>query len=116
MTRTQCFMAGPPHLCGVNACTFLSPQAQLSFGQYFAPVFFVLALIEANGVLSMPYLYALGGFITAARVAHVLQLSFPDALPVQFRMFGFLGTIAFFVLGGILATLIGLQVRMPCLS
>lgn len=96
------------------SCAFrLLTQAQLSFGQYLAPIFFVLAIIEANGVLSMPYLYTLGGIITAARLSHVMNLSFPDVLPQQFRMFGFLGTVAFFILGGALVLLIGLQVGHP---
>ena len=86
------------------------PQAQNSFGQYFAPIFLVMSILEANGVLSPTYLYALGGLITVARLAHVLQLSFPDVLPIQFRMFGFLSTILFFVVAGSLAFLVGLQV------
>ena len=61
-------------------------------------------------MLSSTYLYALGGFITAARLSHALQLMFPDVLPIQFRMFGFLATALFFVVAGALAFLVGLQV------
>lgn len=74
------------------------------------PILLILAIIEANGVLSAPYLYTLGGVITAARLCHVMNLSFPDVLPQQLRVFGFLTTVAFFILGGALVLLIGLQV------
>ena len=68
------------------------------------------SILEANTVLSPTFLYALGGLITVARVAHVLQLSFPDKIPIQARMFGFLTTCLFFVVAGALCFLVGLQV------
>ena len=85
-------------------------QAQNSFGQYFAPIFLVFSILEANTVLSPTFLYALGGLITVARVAHAAQLSFPDQIPIQARLFGFLTTCLFFVVAGGLCFLVGLQV------
>ncbi len=39
---------------------FLILQAQTNVGQYLPVIFLLFALLEANGVLSERYLYALG--------------------------------------------------------
>ncbi|KAK9917668.1 hypothetical protein WJX75_007007 [Coccomyxa subellipsoidea] len=83
--------------------------AQSNFGQYFPVIMLLLGFLEANEVMSQKYLLTLAAIITALRVGHSLQLSFPQQLPLGFRMAGFMGTVAFFILCGILCILVGLQ-------
>lgn len=84
-------------------------QAQSNFGQYLPVVFLLFGLLEANGVLSQRYLYIVGAAITVARVGHALQLSAPKTIPIGFRMFGMMATMAFFVFAGVLCAIVGLQ-------
>ena len=92
----------------MKSCCVL--QAQSNFGQYFPVIMLLLGFLEANEVMSQKYLLTLAAIITALRVGHSLQLSFPQQLPLGFRMAGFMGTVAFFILCGILCILVGLQV------
>ena len=88
-------------------------QAQTNFGQYLPVIFLLLGLLEANAVLSERYLLVAAIVITALRIMHTLQLAFPRQLPIGFRMLGFMGTAAFFVVCSVLCILVGLQVCPP---
>jgi uncharacterized membrane protein YecN with MAPEG domain len=83
--------------------------AQTNFGQYLPVIFLLLGLLEANAVLSERYLLVAAIVITALRIMHTLQLAFPRQLPIGFRMLGFMGTAAFFVVCSVLCILVGLQ-------
>lgn len=75
-------------------------------------IFLALTFLEVNSIFSTLGLYALGATITAARLSHAAHLTSPGTFGLPFRVFGFISTVVYCVITGVLISLAGIKVKL----